>query len=334
MAIKYDIAIVGATGLVGSALIELINDQQFPVGKVHLLASMNSAGDKLEVNGKHIQVGLLEQFDFEQVQLAFFAVPAEVAHNYLELASDAGCTVIDASGATIADTQVPVVVPEVNGAFAGDMHGANVVASPAAAVVAMAKVLKPLHDTASVQSISATILEPASGQGQQGTDTLAKETVKLLSGQGGDDDGNKVAFNVKPQVGALHAGGNTHLELRSALELLRLMGQTHLDINVTAVQTPVFFGHTIILHIKTVQALDVEQARQLFANAGIQVSEDDANPASALNQAVGTDDVWVSRIRTDMSGQEGLNLVLVSDNLKAGVADNMLKIAATILESE
>jgi len=329
MDVKPRIAIVGATGLVGSSLIELINEERFAATDVHLLASINSAGERLEVLGKHRRVELLEQFDFEQVDVAFFAVPPDVAVEYVPKAIDAGVRVVDASSAFAADTSVPLVMEGV-GLEAVKESGAMLVATPTSAAMALAKVLKPLHDEAQLISVSATVCEPASHFGHQGVNALAQQAVKLLSGQENEAK-QKLAFNVQSQVGAAEASGHTRFELLTALEILRLLGQTHLEVNVSSLQVPVFYGQTITLHLSTMQHLTQEAAESLLSNADL-VLKHEGN-ATALVDAVGANNIVVSRIRPDMSAKNGLNLTLLSDGLRVGVALNMLQVAQNWLKS-
>lgn len=329
MEIKPRIAIVGATGLVGSNLIELINEGCFPASEVYLLASINSAGERLEVLDKHRRVELLEQFDFEQVDLVFFAAPPTVSVEYVPKAIEAGARVLDASSAFVADTNVPLAVAGVSEDVVQE-SGAMLVATPTSAALALAQVLKPLHDAAQLISVSATICEPASHFGHAGVNALAQQAVKLLSGQENDAK-QKLAFNVQSQVGAAEASGHTRFELLTALETLRLLGQAHLEINISSLQVPVFYGQTITLHLSTMQHLPVEVAEELLKNAGIAIKND--GHATALVDAVGSNDIGISRMRPDMSAKNGLNLTLISDSLRAGVALNMLQIAQNWLKS-
>lgn len=326
MTAKVNVAIVGATGLVGSALVELINDNYLPVAAVHLLASMNSAGERVEVQGKYVRVELAEQFDFTQVQLAFFAVPEAVAAQYIPKAVEAGATVIDASGSLVADTNVPIVVPEVNGDMLEGYRGTNVVASPSAGTIALAMALKPLHDMAGIQQVNVTLCEPASSLGKAGTDELARQTARLLSGQDNAAQ-EQVAFNVLPQLGSAQESGYTRAEIRVAFETLRLLGDTQIGVNATCLQMPVFFGHTLSVHINTLQALPVEAAAHALEQAGLRFVDDDKPYATALGDAVGNDYIWVSRLRRDLTQQNGLSFTLVSDNLRKGSALNMVHIA-------
>lgn len=325
MDIKPRIAIVGATGLVGSSLIELVNEGHLPVADVHLLASINSAGERLEVLGKYRRVELLEQFSFEEVDLALFAVPAKVAVEYIAKATDAGARVVDVSGAYAADPSVLLAAAGVNDGLLTE-HEAQLVAAPTAAALVMARALKPLHDAAQLMRVTATICEPASYFGSAGVNELAQQAVKLLSGQDNDAK-QKLAFNTQTHLERIEDSGHTRLELLSAFEVLRLLGQSHLEINVSALQTSVFYGHTITLHLATAQHLPVEVAEQLLKEAGLAFLPEGKSAPSALTDAVGTNEIWVSRIRPDMASKNGLNLTLVSDNLRVGSALNMLLIA-------
>ncbi len=329
MAAKPRIAIVGATGLVGTSLIELINEGHLPVSEVHLLASMNSAGERLSVLDRHQRVELLDQFDFEQVDIAFFAVPEEVAAQVIPKAIDAGARVLDASSAYVADTSVPLLAQLAETSHASFHELPSLAAMPTPAALTMAKVLKPLHDAAQVVQVQATVCESASHFGQKGVENLAQQAVKLLSGQENTAK-PKLAFNLLGQVGETQSNGHTRYELVSALQVLRLLGQTHLGINITAVQAPVFHGQMISLYVTTARHLPVEEAEQLLLEAGMTVSV--TAEGSTLTHGVGKNHMAVTRLRSDMATQNGLNVTIISDPLRVGVAMNMLHIAKNWLE--
>src|SRR5699024_1429730 len=333
MTAKVDVAVVGATGLVGSALVELINDNYLPVGTGYLLASMNSAGEEIEVHGKYVRVELVEQFDFTQVQLALFAAPEDVSTQYIPKAVEAGATVIDVSGALVADTNVPIIVPEVNGSMVESYRHTNIIGSPSAGAVALAMALKPLHDVAGLVQVNVTLCEPASSLGKAGADELAHQTARLLSGQD-NEAAEKVAFNVLPQLGQAQESGYTRSEIRVAFETIRLLGQTQIAINASSVQVPVFFGHTLSVQLTTQQTLSVEAAMAALEDAGVRVATDEKPSATALEDAVGSDDVWVSRLRRNLTQPNGLNFTIVSDNLRKGSALNMLHIAQQWLQQQ
>lgn len=332
---QFDIAVVGATGLVGGTLVELLGDAPLPLGQVVLLATEESAGKRLSVGGRHIAVRPLAGFDFSEVQIAFFAVPEAVAAEFAPQAAEAGATVIDCSGAFVADHEVPLIVPEVNPEMLADYRERGIIASPSPGAIQLALALKPLLDVAGLQHINVTLCEPVSASGREGVDELARQTARLMNGQGVEPGlyGRQIAFNTLPLVGDLLTSGASRAELRLVLETLRLLGDPALRINASAMRLPVFFGTALTVQLETVHPLDVGEAASLLAQVpALMQAEEARGYASAIPDAIGDDHVWVSRLRRDLSREHGLNLSLVTDNLRKGAALNCVQIAQLLIK--
>ncbi|MEY1662071.1 aspartate-semialdehyde dehydrogenase [Isoalcanivorax beigongshangi] len=334
MSAQFNLAVVGATGLVGGALLELINELPLPLGEVSLVASAESAGKRLQVREHYVSVAALESFDFSTVQLAIFAVPEAVALQWAPQAADAGVVVVDLSGAFAADTDVPLVVPEVNLELLEDFRNRGIVASPAPASMQLAMTLKSLLNMAGLEQAAAVVLEPAAHYGRAGVDDLARQTARLMNAQEVEPGvfGRQLAFNVLPTIGEPLGSGATRAELRVALETLRLLGEPGLRLSVTIQQVPTFHGCNVALSCESVQPLALEQwLTALMQQPGLRV-QPDHEPASAVTDAVGDDMVWLSRLRKDLSREQGFQLSLVTDNLRKGSALNALQIVDLLIK--
>lgn len=333
---KCDVVVVGATGLVGGTLLELLGESDLPLGEVSLLATEESAGKRLNVGGRHVAVRPLSEFDFSTVQLAFFAVPEAVAAEYAPRAAEAGAIVIDCSGAFAAEQDIPVIVPEVNAEMLADFRERGMIASPSPGAIQLSMVLKPLLDAAGLQQVHVTLCEPVSASGREGVDELARQTARLMNGQGIEGDGlygRQIAFNMLPLVGEQLGSGASRAEVRLALETMRVLGDPALRVNVTALRVPVFFGTALTVSLETVQPMDAGQAASLLAEIpGLAAVDEEGGYASAITEAVGDDRVWVSRLRPDLSREQGLNLWLVTDNLRKGAALNCVQIAQLLIK--
>lgn len=336
MSRKLNVAVIGATGLVGEALLQVLAERKFPVAELHLLASSESAGKRIEFNGKGIRVVPEKDFDFSAVELAFLAVPAVEAAAVAARVVDAGAVVIDLSGAFVADPSVIKVVPEVNPEALEDYRETGIVASPSPAAIQLASVLAVLREAGGLMQAQATVLSPVSAEGRSGVEELAGQTARLLNAQ---EIENKlfpaqIAFNAHPAVGPLLDSGASHDELRVALETLSVLGERALPLTVTSVRLPVFFGTSVVLHAQTLQPVEAASLQALLADRpGLQLVGDTGQPwASALGDAVGEDAVYISRIRQEPTLQGGISLVAVTDNLRKGAAINGVQIAELLLK--
>ena len=336
MSRSLNVAVAGATGLVGEAIVEMLGEREFPLAELHLLASKESAGKRIEFAGKGIRVQPLDDFDFSQVELAFIAVPAAVALDCARRAAQAGAVVIDLSGAFVAEPAVAKVVAGVNPEALADYRETGIVASPSPAAIELASVLAPLAAAAGLSQVQATVLAPVSAAGRKGVGALAGETARLLNGQQADHEvfPAQMAFNTHPAVGELLDSGASHDELRVALETLSVLGERSLPLSVTSVRVPVFFGTAVVVHAQTRQPLDAGSVADLLSRqAGLELVQDDQRPwASAIGDAIGHDSICVSRLRAEPTLSGGINLWAVTDNLRAGAAMNSVQIAELLLK--
>jgi aspartate-semialdehyde dehydrogenase len=336
MAEQYDVAVVGATGAVGEVMVELLEEREFPVGKLHLLASERSAGRRLPFRGSHVRVEDLAAFDFSQVQIALFSAGGSVSAEFAPRAAEAGCVVIDNTSHFRQDPDIPLVVPEVNPHALADFAVRNIIANPNCSTIQMLVALKPLHDAATITRINVATYQAVSGTGKEAIEELAGQTARLLNGQPVECKvyPKQIAFNALPHIDSFQDNGYTREEMKMVWETRKIFEDDTIEVNPTCVRVPVFHGHAEAVHIETARKLTLEEARQLLARApGVKVLDrrEDGGYATQVTDAAGKDAVFVSRLREDISHPRGLNLWIVADNLRKGAALNSVQIAEQLL---
>ncbi|HSW12226.1 MAG TPA: aspartate-semialdehyde dehydrogenase [Solimonas sp.] len=332
----WDIAVVGAGSLVGAAMLELLHGRDFPVGKIYPLDLEPGDGGTAAFGRRDLPIGDLASFDFSTVQLALFAAGAAVAAEYAPKAAVEGCVVIDSSTQFRLDPEVPLVVPEVNAATLAGHGVRGIVASPNCMVTMLVLALKPLHEAAGIERINLSTYQAVSGSGRAAVEELGRQTADLLNFREMQRSvyPKQIAFNVLPQIDALEDNGYTREEMRLVQETRRILGSEHLGVNATAVRVPVFYGHAAAVHMETRDKLGAAQARALLASApGVEVLEGEADDAfpTPVTEASGEDSVFVGRIREDLSHPRGLNLWVVTDNIRKGTALNAVQIAEILV---
>ncbi|MES1946352.1 Aspartate-semialdehyde dehydrogenase [Salinisphaera sp. C84B14] len=334
----YDVAVVGATGTVGEAMLEILEQREFPVGRIFALASERSAGKRVRFRDKSVSVADVADFDFSRVQLALFAVGDDVSQRFAPKAAAHGCIVIDNSAYFRTDEDVPLIVPEVNPQALAGYRNRGIVASPGAVTIQMAVALKPIHDAAQVRRVNVATYQAVSGSGATGLRELADQSARLLNAQAIKTPAvydKQIAFNVLAQIDTIEDNGYTREEMALVRETRRLLDAPGMQINPTAVRVPVFFGHSEAVHVETCDKLSAAQARRLLhAAAGIELVDmpQSHGYASAVTDAANQDAVFVSRIREDISCENGLNFWVVADNVRKGAALNAVQIAEKLIE--
>ena len=335
---EYTVAVVGATGAVGTEVLRILDEREFPVGELRLFASERSAGSFVETERGETRVELLDPEGFGGVDLAFFCAGGAVSAEYAPLAVDAGAIVIDKSSHFRMEPTVPLVVPEVN---AGDLdtREGGIIASPNCTTIPMVVALKPIADAAGLRRVVASSYQAVSGGGKAGVDTLSRETTSLLNLRGIDEEAeakspfaHRIAFNVIPQVDAFLADGATKEERKVILESRKVLHLDDLPIAVTCVRVPTFYGHTVALTVELEQPLDARDAERLLRESpGIVLSEaGDERPYPTPADVGGTDAVYVGRVRNDASSPMGLQLWVAADNVRKGAALNAVQIAEIV----
>ncbi|WP_428607484.1 aspartate-semialdehyde dehydrogenase [Sedimenticola sp.] len=335
---KVDIAVVGATGAVGEAMLAILAERQFPVGKLYALASQRSVGKRVAYGEKHLSVQDLAEFDFSKVQIALFSAGAAVSAEYVPKAVEAGAVCIDNTSQFRYDPEIPLVVPEVNPERITDYRKRGIIANPNCSTIQLMVALKPIHRAVGIERINVCTYQSVSGAGHRAIEELAGQTARLLNGQSIKPHvfPKQIAFNVLPQIDQFMDNGYTREEMKMVWETRKILGDDALQINPTAVRVPVFFGHSEAVHIETREKIGADQAREILSNApGIVLVDEpiEGGYPTPVTESAGQDGVFVGRIREDISHHRGLNLWIVSDNVRKGAALNTIQIAE-ILEKD
>ena len=331
-----DVAVVGATGAVGEALLEILDERAFPVGALYPLASERSAGKTVQFRGKPVKVGNLADFDFSRAQLGLFSAGGAVSAEYAPIAAAAGCVVVDNTSHFRMEDDIPLVVPEVNPHAIADYGRRNIIANPNCSTIQMLVALKPIYNAAGIERINVATYQAVSGSGKRAIEELAGQTAQLLNGQPCESAvyPRQIAFNVLPHIDAFEDNGYTREEMKMARETRKIFADDAIQVNPTCVRVPVFYGHAEAVHIETREPLSAAAARELLARApGVTLLDERAPGGYPTPQAdaAGADAVFVGRIREDMSHPRGLNLWVVADNIRKGAALNSIQIAELLL---
>jgi len=333
----FNVAVVGATGLVGETMITVLEERDFPVKKLFALASERSLGKSVSFRDKRHPVGNLADFDFAQVDIALFSPGGEVSREYAPKAAAAGCVVIDNTSEFRYLDDVPLVVPEVNPQAIAQYTNRGIIANPNCSTIQMVVVLKPLLDVAGIEHINVATYQSVSGAGREAIAELATQSAALLSGQGPVKAGiipAQIAFNCVPQIDRFEDNGYTREEMKMVWETRKILGDPAIQVNPTAVRVPVFFGHSEAVHLTTRHKLTAVAARKILSKApGVTVMDDrraGGYPTAAV-EAANRDTVYVGRIRDDMSSERGLDLWIVADNVRKGAATNSVQIAEILV---
>lgn len=338
MSKKFDVAVVGATGAVGEAMLEILAERKFPVGEVYALASSRSAGKRVQFGDRMLVVKDLAEFDFSTVQIGLFSPGASVSAEYAPKAAAAGCVVIDNTSQFRYDDDIPLVVPEVNPQAIAQYKNRGIIANPNCSTIQMLVALKPIYDAVGITRINVCTYQAVSGTGKEAIEELAMQTANILNAKPAESKvyPRQIAFNVLPQIDVFMDNGYTKEEMKMVWETRKIMGDEAIEVNPTAVRVPVFFGHSEALHIETRDKITADQARQLLSKApGVVVLDDrkDGGYPTAVTEGANHDPVYVGRIREDISHPRGLNLWVVADNVRKGAALNSVQIAELLVAS-
>jgi aspartate-semialdehyde dehydrogenase len=336
MSRRLNVAVVGATGLVGSNMLSILEQRAFPVGEVHAVASARSVGRTVRFQGRDLHVQDLETFDFSKVHLGLFSAGASVSKVHAVRAGKAGCIVIDNTSQFRYQDDIPLVVAEVNPHAIAGYRKHNIIANPNCSTMQMLVALKPLHDVAQIERINVATYQSVSGGGQKAIDELDQQHAALAQGGAAVPKviAKQIAFNCVPQIDVFLDNGYTKEEMKMVWETRKIFGDQSILVNATAVRVPVFFGHSEAVHVETRTKITAEAARDLLRKSpGIEVI-DERKPGgypTAATEAANQDTVYVGRIREDISHERGLNLWIVSDNIRKGAATNSIQIAEILV---
>ena len=334
---QFAVAVVGATGLVGEMMINVLEERAFPVAQLFPLASNRSLGHSVSFRGQSYPVSELEGFDFSQCDLAFFSAGAAVSREHVPRAAAAGCIVIDNTSEFRYEESVPLVVPEVNPQALDGFGKSGIVANPNCSTIQLVVALKPLHDEAHLERIEVATYQSVSGAGREAVEELARQSIAALSGKGPAQThggAKPIAFNCVPHIDAFQDNGYTREEMKIVWETRKILSEPQLRVNATAVRVPVFYGHSAVVHIDTTRPLSALRARELLGNAPGVTVLDERRPGgypTATTEAANRDTVYVGRIREDLAPDRGLNLWIVADNVRKGAATNSVQIAEALV---
>ncbi|RMH47971.1 MAG: aspartate-semialdehyde dehydrogenase [Gammaproteobacteria bacterium] len=333
------VAVVGATGLVGELMLELLYERQFPAAQVTALASQRSQGKTVTYGAQELDVQALADFDFRGVDIALFSAGGDISKEFAPKAMAAGAIVIDNTSAFRYEPNIPLVIPEVNPeALASVKPGGAIIANPNCSTIQMLLAVKPIYDRYGVHSIDVATYQSVSGMGRRAVEGLARQCALLLNGRPIEEDvfGRQMAFNVVPHIDEMLDNGYSREEMKMVWETRKILNDPSIEVNPTAVRVPVFFGHSEAVHIRTEEPVSVDDVRSLLADApGVEVVDalGGRQYATAVEHASGKDPVFVSRIRPGVDDPYRINLWVVADNVRKGAALNSIQIAELLVKT-
>jgi aspartate-semialdehyde dehydrogenase len=334
---SYRVAVVGATGAVGEALIAILDERKFPVSELVPLASERSAGDVLRFNARPATVRNLAGYDFAGVDIAFFSAGGAISAQYASRAVAAGATVIDNTSHFRYDADVPLVISEVNPHMIAAGKARGIIANPNCSTMQMLVALAPIHRAVGIERIEVATYQSVSGAGRSGMDELGKQALRMLTFK--DPEPEKfpvqIAFNLIPQIDDFQPNGYTKEEMKMVWETHKILEDDSIQVSPTCVRVPVFYGHALACHVQTRDPIDVDTARALLEAAPGVVLVDEAVSGgypTPVTHAAGTDPVYVGRVRRNLFHDRGLNLWVVADNIRKGAALNAVQIAELLIK--
>ena len=332
MSKSFNVAVVGATGLVGNAMLEVLAEREFPVGKIFPIASERSIGWAVEFAGEDLHTEELAEFDFSQVDIALFSAGAAVSAEFVPRAVAAGCVVIDNTSHFRRDPKIPLVVPEVNPGAIDGYRSHGIIANPNCSTIQMLVALKPIYDAVGIARINVATYQAVSGAGRDLVDDMVQQTAKLLNGRPLELKGKtrQIAFNVTPHIDEFQDNRYTREEMKMHWETQKILEDDRIGVNATAVRVPVFYGHSEAVHIETRDKISAAKVCQLLRKApGVKLVDGVQTGAypTAVFDASGKDAVFVGRVREDFTHPRGIALWIVADNIRKGAALNSVQIA-------
>ncbi len=336
MSREWRVAVVGATGLVGETMIQVLAERKFPVKELFPLASSRSTGKSVEFAGRQQRIEDLAGFDFSRADIGLFSAGSEISADYAPKAAAAGCIVIDNTARFRYDADIPLVVPEVNPHAIAQFRNRNIIANPNCSTIQMVVALKPIYDAVGIERINVATYQSVSGAGKEAVEELAGQTAALMNGRSVTPRvlSKQIAFNCLPHIDQFQENGYTKEEMKLFWETCKIMEDDSIRVNATTVRVPVFFGHSEAVHIETRRKITAAEARELLAKApGVEVLDHRraGGYPTAATEAANRDAVYVGRIREDISHERGLNLWIVADNVRKGAATNSVQIAEILV---
>lgn len=336
---KYNVAVVGATGLVGTEMISTLEQRNFPVKEITLLASERSLGKELTFRGKKYPVEVLTDDSFKGIEIGLFSAGGSISERFAPAAVKEGCVVIDNTSAFRMDPDIPLVVPEVNPEDIGTYDGSGrIIANPNCSTIQMVVALKPIHDAAVIKRIVVSTYQAVSGTGKEAVEELVEQTKALLSLKKIKTKvyPHRIAFNCLPHIDVFLDNGYTKEEMKMVNETKKIMKDPSIAVTATTVRVPVFYGHSESVNIETEKKISPDEVRKILSGApGVTVVDNpDLLEYPLASEAAGKDDTFVGRIREDESIPNGINMWVVSDNIRKGAALNAVQIAEILIKGD
>jgi aspartate-semialdehyde dehydrogenase len=322
--------------MVGEAMLDILAERNFPIARLHPLASSNSLGKTVTFGSKEVACEVLDDHDFSDTDIALFSAGGSVSAEHAPRAAAAGCVVIDNTSHFRMDDDIPLVVPEVNPDAIKGYTARGIIANPNCSTIQMLVALKPIYDAAGIVRINVATYQAVSGAGRSSVERLAQQTASLLNGRPVETEGDEkqIAFNVIPHIDVFEPNGYTREEMKLVLETQKIFADPNIRVNPTAVRVPTFIGHSEAIHVETRDPISAEQVRSLLRAAdGVEVLDEAeiGGYPTAVTEASGSDPVYVGRIRDDISHNQGIDMWVVADNVRKGAALNSVQIAEILV---
>jgi aspartate-semialdehyde dehydrogenase len=333
---KYNVAVAGATGAVGNEMVSILEQRNFPVDRLRLLASTRGAGTRMEFKGKPYTVEVMGENSFEGMDVGLFSPGGSVSQKFAPIAGEAGCVVIDNTSAFRMDPDVPLVVPEVNPHAIARYTKKNIIANPNCSTIQMVVALKPIHDAARIKRIVVSTYQSVSGTGKRAIRELESQILAIYNQQEVKKEvyPHQIAFNCLPHIDVFLPNGYTKEEMKMVNETRKIMEDDSIRVTATTVRVPVFYSHSEAVNIETEKKLTADEVRRILSKApGVSVVDNpELSEYPLAIDAAGKDETFVGRIREDESIPNGINLWVVSDNIRKGAALNAVQIAEILIQ--
>ncbi|MBP9560696.1 MAG: aspartate-semialdehyde dehydrogenase [Syntrophorhabdaceae bacterium] len=332
----YNVAVVGATGAVGNEMVEILEERNFPIKNLKLLASSRSVGKTISFKGTDIKVEELKEDSFKDVDIGLFSPGGAVSMKFAPIAAASGCVVIDNTSAFRMEPDIPLVVPEVNEHAIAGYKNRGIISNPNCSTIQMVVVLKPLHDYAKIKRVVVSTYQAVSGTGKKAIYELEQQVLAIYNNREIEKKvyPHQIAFNCLPHIDSFLENGYTKEEMKMVNETKKIMEDDSIQVTATTVRVPVFYGHSESVNVEFENKITPEKARELLSNApGVQVADDPSKNIYPLAiYAAGKDETFVGRIRGDETVRYGLNMWIVADNIRKGAALNAVQIAEVLIK--
>lgn len=332
---QYNVAVAGATGAVGNEMVKVLEERNFPVKNLTLLASSRSVGKTMNFHGKDVKVEELKEDSFKGIDIGLFSPGGSVSLKFAPIAAASGCVVIDNTSAFRMAPDIPLVVPEVNEHAIAEHKKRGIISNPNCSTIQMVVALKPLHDVAKIKRVVVSTYQAVSGTGQKAIRELENQVLAIYNMKPIEKKvyPHQIAFNILPHIDSFLESGYTKEEMKMVNETKKILEDDNIAVTATTVRVPVFYGHSESVNVEFESEMTPDMAREILARApGIKLVDDPSKNLYPLAlEAAGKDDTYVGRIRLDDTVKYGLNMWVVADNIRKGAALNAVQIAESLI---